>query len=368
MSRSEPRITAWREVKEIIALRELLFPVETDPELHKKQIEGTNKIKIYESKQKLPQLMIISKQLILLKHELIRYKQTGEGGDFLRLSISMTLIKFVNGLLDPLQLQFIVPLTVLAQRIGLPNWLVELRHDSTHKELKSLEMLEIGLDSSIEWIYKNYWDKIKAEKVEDEIEKLFKSYRRILRDAKDNEMGKCIAEIVKRYDKNEELLISLLNKFIMKYKYEQGLVLFDDLFNYLFTNRIDVVVSFVKLINLKIFENDQDVKKYRRWNNHLVVDEIAKYKDEEVLKVIEVITKFDKNEEILVKIQELNDNQEIKNKIESKLSKKRKVKDEDVDVDLFADLENLKKRVKLNRKPKIFEVYNNWEPKPFGVL
>ena len=52
------------------------------------------------------------------------------------------MIRFVNGLVDPLQQGvFARPIYVLAAQIGLPAWIVELRHRSTHEDLPSLEVL-----------------------------------------------------------------------------------------------------------------------------------------------------------------------------------------------------------------------------------
>lgn len=63
----------------------------------------------------------------------------------LRQSYSLALIRLVNGLVDPLQQgAFARPIASIAAQIGLPLWLVELRHASTHEELPSLELLREG--------------------------------------------------------------------------------------------------------------------------------------------------------------------------------------------------------------------------------
>jgi ribosomal biogenesis protein LAS1 len=55
---------------------------------------------------------------------------------------ALALIRFVNGLVDPLQQGvFAKPIYSLAAQIGLPAWIVELRHQSTHEDLPSLEVL-----------------------------------------------------------------------------------------------------------------------------------------------------------------------------------------------------------------------------------
>lgn len=55
------------------------------------------------------------------------------------------LVRLVNGLVDPLQQgAYARSIASIATRIGLPQWLVELRHAATHEELPSLELLRSG--------------------------------------------------------------------------------------------------------------------------------------------------------------------------------------------------------------------------------
>ncbi|ODQ54319.1 Las1-domain-containing protein [Saitoella complicata NRRL Y-17804] len=76
----------------------------------------------------------------------------------LRLSHSMALIRFVNGLLDPAQQgQFAVPMQILAKNLGLPAMFVEIRHAGTHDTLPSLPVLRTAVGRAMEWLWVNYW-------------------------------------------------------------------------------------------------------------------------------------------------------------------------------------------------------------------
>lgn len=51
-------------------------------------------------------------------------------------------IRFVNGFIEPVQKgNFAQSVNVLAERIGLPRSLVDLRHESTHDQLPSIHIL-----------------------------------------------------------------------------------------------------------------------------------------------------------------------------------------------------------------------------------
>lgn len=60
----------------------------------------------------------------------------------LRQSYATAIIRLVNGLVDPLQLgTYARSIASIANQLGLPSWLVELRHAATHEELPSLSLL-----------------------------------------------------------------------------------------------------------------------------------------------------------------------------------------------------------------------------------
>lgn len=60
----------------------------------------------------------------------------------LRQSYANAIIRLVNGLVDPLQFgAYARSIASIAMQLGLPAWLVELRHAATHEDLPSLEVL-----------------------------------------------------------------------------------------------------------------------------------------------------------------------------------------------------------------------------------
>ncbi|CAE6392889.1 unnamed protein product [Rhizoctonia solani] len=71
---------------------------------------------------------------------------------------ALALIRFVNGLVDPLQQGvFARPIYSLAAQIGLPSWIVELRHRSTHEDLPSIEVLREATHQSMQWLLSRYF-------------------------------------------------------------------------------------------------------------------------------------------------------------------------------------------------------------------
>ena len=70
----------------------------------------------------------------------------------LRLSYAMTLTRLVNGICDPSQKgKFAVSVQTLATQLNVPRTLVDIRHDSTHNQLPSIQRLRKASEDAIGW-------------------------------------------------------------------------------------------------------------------------------------------------------------------------------------------------------------------------
>lgn len=82
-----------------------------------------------------------------------------------QLAYSMAIVRFVNGLLDPLQqTAHAIPLRTLAQRIELPDLFVEIRHAATHQAIPPLEMLQLAGFMALNWLWTHFWDPMDTTK------------------------------------------------------------------------------------------------------------------------------------------------------------------------------------------------------------
>lgn len=80
------------------------------------------------------------------------------GETHLRLAYSMALVRFVNLSTEMLQKKTAVAVHMLAGDIGLPEWLVNIRHEATHYTLPSMDLLRNGVSVALEWLKLTYWD------------------------------------------------------------------------------------------------------------------------------------------------------------------------------------------------------------------
>ena len=74
-----------------------------------------------------------------------------------RMLLCTTVVRFVNGLVDGLQVGgHAVPVAVLAERLALPRLLVDVRHDATHNAVPSLPVLAMAVDHVRTWLCEHY--------------------------------------------------------------------------------------------------------------------------------------------------------------------------------------------------------------------
>jgi ribosomal biogenesis protein LAS1 len=64
----------------------------------------------------------------------------------------------VNGVTDTLQKgRVAAPVAALAAGAGIPQVLVDIRHEATHNHLPSLPLLRLGAAHAMAWLHANYW-------------------------------------------------------------------------------------------------------------------------------------------------------------------------------------------------------------------
>ena len=75
-----------------------------------------------------------------------------------QLMLALAITRCVNGLADTAQKgQTARSISSCAAQLGLPSWLVDLRHDATHNALPSLSTLIIGAQHLLDYYGEKYW-------------------------------------------------------------------------------------------------------------------------------------------------------------------------------------------------------------------
>uniref|UniRef100_A0A8C0N7Z0 LAS1 like ribosome biosis factor n=2 Tax=Canis lupus TaxID=9612 RepID=A0A8C0N7Z0_CANLF len=123
---------------------------------HKLQRYALNRITVWRSRlgNELPLAVASTADLVRCK---LMDVTGGLGTDELRLLYGMALVRFVN-LISERKTKFVkLPLKFLAQEVNIPDWIVELRHELTHKKMPHLNDCRRGCYFVLDWLQKTYW-------------------------------------------------------------------------------------------------------------------------------------------------------------------------------------------------------------------
>ncbi|XP_008296306.1 ribosomal biogenesis protein LAS1L [Stegastes partitus] len=86
--------------------------------------------------------------------------RTGQlSGDDLVLLYGAALVRFVNLITERQQGRVARPLRRLAGNLNIPEWVVDLRHDFTHRKLPTLKWCRKGCKVVLEWLQQEYWSR-----------------------------------------------------------------------------------------------------------------------------------------------------------------------------------------------------------------
>lgn len=169
---TEARVVCWQNREEWLYVYRALYNFD-DPEI---QRTGVDRVAAWKSRSagKLP--LAIECTANLVSSRLANVVDEIQG----RLTLAMAIVRFVNGMVDQVQKgKFARSVQSIAGEIGLPDWLVDLRHEATHASLPSMETLQNGLHVSLCWLQEEYWEaQIKThEENEQKLSRLLNEYR-----------------------------------------------------------------------------------------------------------------------------------------------------------------------------------------------
>lgn len=136
--------------------------------------QGYDMVRMWAVRGRIPTAVEATGNLVMLKMELDarlgpyhsqeKHTEVVEASNLLdplhtlALATTMALVRFVNEMVDPGQKgSYALPITKLAEQIGLPRNLVDLRHSGTHDELPSPGRLQLAVDQALAWLHSTYW-------------------------------------------------------------------------------------------------------------------------------------------------------------------------------------------------------------------
>ena len=130
----------------------------------KSQVKGVKRVQAWKSRScgKLP--LSIETTASLIAATIVDVEESQTRPLAVQLTMAMAIVRFVNGMVDMEQKgMYARSVQSIADDIGLPDWLVDLRHEATHAALPSLEVLRTGCQFSLDWLREQYWESQRVE-------------------------------------------------------------------------------------------------------------------------------------------------------------------------------------------------------------
>ncbi|CDZ98443.1 Nuclear protein involved in cell morphogenesis and cell surface growth [Phaffia rhodozyma] len=145
-----PRKVPWRSLDELAQVQGWIFDNEHDTQARQ---QGLNRLKTWVHLHPSTHPIAISSALSLLSSLSLLTTVPRPDPHSIRLSLAASLVRFINTLVDPYQTgQFARPIAMISAELGIPGWLVELRHAGTHENLPSLEVLTEGSQEALNYL------------------------------------------------------------------------------------------------------------------------------------------------------------------------------------------------------------------------
>ncbi|KAK4685678.1 ribosomal biogenesis protein LAS1, partial [Tremellales sp. Uapishka_1] len=144
-----PRRVPWASRAELAELYDLVFPPSASAESLQ---SGLSRMSIYISSPSCPAFLHLLYSMLVAS--LLPYPPTSASeAQTSRLTYSMAIVRFVNGMVDPLQTgPYARPISHLASQLGLPPSLIALRHRATHEDLPPIELLHNAIHDAIGYL------------------------------------------------------------------------------------------------------------------------------------------------------------------------------------------------------------------------
>ncbi|XP_060084714.1 ribosomal biogenesis protein LAS1L-like [Ylistrum balloti] len=154
------RVVPWKNRKEFECVYNEVFG--NDP---RQQTHAVGRIDVWRSRalHKIPVAIDSTAAIVHAKlhhQKAVQLKQDRQQDNEIRSSYSLAVIRFVNHITEKGQTgEYALPIHVIASQVGVPEWIVHLRHDATHRHLPPLPMLTSACDWALSWLKAEFWEK-----------------------------------------------------------------------------------------------------------------------------------------------------------------------------------------------------------------
>jgi hypothetical protein len=125
----------------------------------------------FERDGNIPSALVCLKELLLAKtYEIDKQNASIEQLRAYQSTLALCIIRFVNFITEPYQKSLMSrAIKSIGNEIGLPGWIINMRHNSTHYNMPSIEILEEALRYLFDWLKERYVNTYTENPIEDSL-------------------------------------------------------------------------------------------------------------------------------------------------------------------------------------------------------
>ncbi|CAH1775925.1 unnamed protein product [Owenia fusiformis] len=146
--------TAWFNVAEFQDVYKELFSDELSLQKH-----ALDRIDIWRSRSnnKLSSAIDCTASVVLAK---IADSTDGDDKNSVQFMYGMAVLRYVNLIVEKQQegANWSRPMHVMAEEVGVPQWIVDLRNNVAHNNMPSIAVLRLAADFALGWLKQEYWE------------------------------------------------------------------------------------------------------------------------------------------------------------------------------------------------------------------
>lgn len=179
-------LVQWQNWDEWRFVKDLLFSEDKS-----QKFLGVQYVHAWRARGPIPHYIDITAQLIQFYEKYLfldkNYIERAKSEEEMKHEGASIIIRFVNGIVDANQKGSVADsVTFIANKVGLHRMFVDIRHDGTHNDLPSWEILGLAVSNAIDYLSETYWkdqleklEKVKTRTNEFKLKEILKPFKNL---------------------------------------------------------------------------------------------------------------------------------------------------------------------------------------------
>ncbi|KAL8521498.1 hypothetical protein ACS0TY_011859 [Phlomoides rotata] len=121
------------------------------------------RISTWRSRGCVPVMVEVTASVVEIQHKDPYFRNDLNGSasqseEMLSMLYCMAIMRLVNGVVEKTRKKNEISIGEAADAIGIPRMLIDIRHEASHRDLPSLQLLRLASGKALDWLFSYYWE------------------------------------------------------------------------------------------------------------------------------------------------------------------------------------------------------------------